>query len=72
VTRRKPTDTTPRRVELLEQLDNLNAVLVRLGAFPLVPKIDALDMPDSHIHALVAITQDHIITVTRALKGHTA
>ena len=61
-----------RRAELLDRLGHLNAVLAGLGAQPLVPDDLAENLADWNLQALVNITGDHILTVTRAMKGTTS
>jgi hypothetical protein len=61
-----------RRAELLDRLEHLNRILAGMGADPLVPNDLADNLADWTLQALVNITGDHILTVTRAMKGHTS
>jgi hypothetical protein len=61
-----------RRIELLDRLEHLNQILAGLGAQPLVPDDLADNLADWNLQALVNITGDHVLTVTRAMKGHTS
>lgn len=72
-THRPPQHPDPaRRVELLDRLGHLNQILAGLGAEPLVPDDLAENLADWNLQALVNITGDHVLTVTRAMKGHTS
>jgi hypothetical protein len=69
VTRFRKPRSRPRKDELLEQLDEINAALARLGAAPRVVRAEVRNLPRDNLHKVVALEADHVVTVTKALRG---
>jgi hypothetical protein len=57
------------RGELLERLEVLNAALARKGVMPELTSAEAAAMPVDNLAAMVAMTADRVVTVTRAMGG---
>jgi hypothetical protein len=69
VTRYRKPRSRPPRPELLDQLDQINAALARLGVEPRVVRSEVDSLPVENLRKVVALEADHVVHVSKALKG---